>query len=183
MPKERYPATVVVLAILLASWLLLRGAGAVGVRELASWRDSGRWALALMLIFTASAHFTSTRHDLVKMVPDWVPYQDGVIFLTGILEIAGAIGILLPHTRRVAGICLCLLLAAMFTANVKASREGLTIAGSPVTALFSATSDADRVYLARLVVHARPGHAATACCRVTTGGWLTLESVFALLVG
>ena len=121
---------------MLAFWLLLRVAGAVGVRELASWRDSGRWALALMLIFTASAHFTSRRHDLVKMVPDWVPYPDGVIFLTGILEIAGAIGILLPHTRRVTGICLCLLFAAMFTANVKASREGLTIAGSPVTALF-----------------------------------------------
>jgi uncharacterized membrane protein len=125
----------VVLAVLLGSWLVLRAAGAGGVRPLASWRASGRWALAIMLLFTASAHFTSMRHDLARMVPSWMPYPDAVILVTGILEIAAAIGILLPPTRRVAGLCLCLLLAAMFVANVKAAQEGLTIGGSPATTL------------------------------------------------
>lgn len=125
----------IVLAVLFTAWFVLRAAGAIRARGLTNWRDSGRWALAIMLVFTASAHFTSTRHDLAKMVPEWVPYPDAVIFITGILEIAGAIGILLPRTRRPAGVCLCLLFAAMFAANVKAAREELTIAGSPATDL------------------------------------------------
>jgi uncharacterized membrane protein len=124
-----------VLGVLLISWLILRAAGAMGVRGLADWRDSGRWALAIMLVFTASAHFTSMRHDLAKMVPEWVPYPNAVITVTGILELAGAVGVLLPRTRRMAGICLCLLFGAMFAANVKAAREGLTIGGTPATAL------------------------------------------------
>jgi uncharacterized membrane protein len=126
---------VIVLAVLLLPWLILRGAGAAGVRGLASWRDSGRWALAAMLIFTASAHFTSMQHDLVKMVPAWVSAPGAVIFLTGILEIAGAIGILVPRTRRLAGVCLCLLFITLFPANVKAAHEGLLIGGSHATNL------------------------------------------------
>jgi uncharacterized membrane protein len=125
----------IVLAVLLLSWLLLRAAGALGVRALASWRDSGRWALAIMLLFTASAHYTSMRHDLVRMVPDWVPFPEAVVFVTGVFEVAGAVGIVLPQTRRVAGICLCLLFAAMFPANMKAAREGLAIGGTPATDL------------------------------------------------
>lgn len=88
-----------------------------------------------MLVFTASAHFTSMRHDLAKMVPTWVPNPEAVIFITGILEIAGAIGIFLPQTRYLAGICLCLLFVAMFAANVKAAHEGPKIGGSPATNL------------------------------------------------
>lgn len=124
-----------VLAVLLVSWVMFRAAGAAGVRALSSWRDSGRWALALMLLFTAAAHFTSMRHDLVKMVPEWMPQPGLVIFITGVLEIAGAIGLLLPRTRRIAGVSLCLLFALMFPANVRAAQEGLTIGGAPATAL------------------------------------------------
>jgi uncharacterized membrane protein len=124
-----------VLAVLLLSWLTFRAAGALGIQRLANWRDSGRWALAVMLVFTGSAHFTSRRHDLALMVPSWVPNPELVISVTGILEFAGAIGLLLSSTRTVARICLCLLFAAMFPANVKAAREGLTIGGSPATEL------------------------------------------------
>jgi uncharacterized membrane protein len=88
-----------------------------------------------MLMFTASAHFTGMRHDLVRMVPGWVPQPLAVVYITGVLELAGAVGILLPHTRRLAGICLCLLFLAMFPANVKADLQGLTIGGSAATPL------------------------------------------------
>lgn len=130
-----YSVRMLVLAVLLIGWLIFRAAGAAGVERLANWRDSGRWALAVMLIFTASAHFTSMRHDLARMVPVWMPNPDAVILVTGILEVSGAIGLLLPATRALAGVCLCLLFVAMFTANVKAAREGLTIGGTPATGL------------------------------------------------
>jgi uncharacterized membrane protein len=126
---------VIVLGVLMVSWIAFRLAGRAGVRSLATWRDAGRWALAVMLMFTAAAHFTSARHDLVQMIPAWMPQPYAVIYLTGILEIAGAVGLLIPRTRSLAGICLCLLFAAMFAANVKAAQDGLMIAGSPATPL------------------------------------------------
>jgi uncharacterized membrane protein len=45
------------------------------------------------------------RHDPVNMVPVWMPQPMAVIFVTGLLELAGAAGIL---PRRIAGIVLCL---------------------------------------------------------------------------
>jgi uncharacterized membrane protein len=126
---------VIVLAVLLLSWVLFRAAGRAGVRAFGTWRDAGRAALAVMLCFAAAAHFTSAKGDLEKMVPAWMPFPHAVVFLTGVLEIAGAAGLLLARTRRLAGICLCLLFIAMFPANLKAAREGLMIGGSPATPL------------------------------------------------
>lgn len=124
-----------VLAVLLIGWIVFRAAGYLGVKALASGRAAGRCALALMLVFTASAHFTTMRYDLVKMVPGWMPQPMAVIFLTGLLEVAGAAGILLRPTRRLAGVLLCLLFIAMFPANIKAAREGLSLGGSAATPL------------------------------------------------
>ena len=62
-----------VLAVLAASLLVFRGVGALGVTALASWKDATRYALAVLFLFTASAHFTSMRHDLARMVPEGVP--------------------------------------------------------------------------------------------------------------
>ena len=125
-----------VLGILLISWLIFRVAGALGVRALASWKASGRWALAVMLLFTASAHFTATRHDLARMVPEALPYPMAIIYATGVLEAALALGILLPRTRKYAGVALVVLLVAMFPANVRAAMEGLELRGNPATPLW-----------------------------------------------
>ena len=54
---------------------------------------------------------------------------------TGLLEILGAIGLLIPMTARAASICLALLLVAIFPANVRAARQNLTIGGRPPTPL------------------------------------------------
>ena len=45
-------------------------------------------------------------------------------------------GILVPRTRRLAGIGLILLLLAMFPANVSAALRDVTLGGRPVTALW-----------------------------------------------
>jgi uncharacterized membrane protein len=56
--------------------------------------------------------------------------------VTGIAEIAGAVGLLVPRVARWAAAGLGLLLVAVFPANVHAAREGLSIGGAPVTTLF-----------------------------------------------
>jgi len=61
------------------------------------------------------------------------------VTLTGVLEILGAIGLLVPATSRFAALCLAILLLAVFPANVRAAREHLTILGRPVPGLFVRT--------------------------------------------
>jgi hypothetical protein len=47
-----------VLVVLLVSFVLLRGLGSLGVERLASWRDAGLGAVAIMFLFTGTAHFS-----------------------------------------------------------------------------------------------------------------------------
>ena len=121
--------------LLVAATLFLKGLGAVGVTAFGAWLDSARVALALMFLFTASAHFTRMKEDLIRMVPPSFPNPRALVLATGLLEIAGAIGLLLPPTRRLAAWGLALMLVVLFPANVSAARRGLTLRGKPVTPL------------------------------------------------
>lgn len=126
--------------VLVASLLLFRAVGAFGVTALASWVVCTRLALALMFLFTGMAHFTRARHGMARMVPRGFGNAMAMVYLTGVCEIAGAIGILIPRTRTLAGACLILLLIAMFPANAKAVREKLNVAGRPATPLVPRTA-------------------------------------------
>ena len=53
----------------------------------------GRVALAIMLVITGVAHFTKTE-AMVAMLPDFMPYKEVVVYLTGVMEILAAIGLL-----------------------------------------------------------------------------------------
>jgi uncharacterized membrane protein len=92
-----------------------------------------------MFVFTAIAHFAPTRKDLIAMVPPAFPTPDLLVTITGILELAGAIGLLLPATRQWAASGLILLLLALFPANVNAVRRGVRIRGSSATPLWIRT--------------------------------------------
>jgi uncharacterized membrane protein len=124
------------LFVLFASLLVFRGLGALGISIFATWIDATRFALAVMFLFTSSAHFTKMRHDLARMMPAIFPNPMGLVYFTGVCEILGAIGILVPRTRILAGFCLCIFLVAILPANIKAARDGLTIGGRAATVLW-----------------------------------------------
>ena len=124
-----------VMIVLVGSLLLSRGLGALGVRRFATWKEATRHALAVVFLFTASAHFTSMRHDMARMVPEAVPWPEAVVAFTGVCEIAGAVGLLVPRLQRAAGIALIVFLIAVFPANVRAAREGVTLGGRAATPL------------------------------------------------
>ncbi|HEU4520844.1 MAG TPA: MauE/DoxX family redox-associated membrane protein [Thermoanaerobaculia bacterium] len=105
-----------------------------------SWRDAVRIGLVVMLFFTAAAHFApAMKHDLAAMIPPPFTGNLAIIYLTGVLEIAGAVGLLIPRFRRPAAICLALLMLAMFPANVYAALNGVTLRGAPATELWLRT--------------------------------------------
>jgi uncharacterized membrane protein len=99
------------------------------------WRDAARLGLAVMFIFTAASHFSSLRHDLAAMIPPPLTGAMWLIYLTGILEFAGAVGLLIKRFRVDAAWGLVALLVAMFPANVYAAIAGVTLGGTPATNL------------------------------------------------
>ena len=125
-----------VLIVLLVSCLVFRAVGAAGVHALASWQDSARYALVVMFVFTATAHFNKMKHDLARMIPAYVPRPLLLVCVTGVLELLGAAGLVLPQFRRFAGTCLIALLVGMFIANVNAAQRGVTLRGKPPTPLW-----------------------------------------------
>lgn len=121
--------------VLLAAFAILRLAGSLGITALDNWNLPLRIALFLMFLLAASAHWGRGRTDLIRMVPQGFPAPATIVTITGVLEILGAAGLLIPITTRAAAICLAILLIAIFPANVRAAREGLTILGRPVPGL------------------------------------------------
>jgi uncharacterized membrane protein len=111
------------LFILIAFIVLFRCFGFLGVEVFSTFRESTRFALFVMFLFTASSHFTKTKEDFVKMVPSVFPFPRQIIFITGIFEILGAIGIIIIGLRSIAGVCLIILLVAMFPANYNAAKN------------------------------------------------------------
>jgi uncharacterized membrane protein len=114
--------------VLIISAVLLRVIGTIGVRRLRSLHDVTAYALAIMFVFTASAHFTGMKHDLAAMIPPPLTGRLWVIYATGLLELAGAVGLLIPRLRRVSALCLIALLAALLPANIYAALEGIIAA-------------------------------------------------------
>jgi uncharacterized membrane protein len=75
------------------------------------------------------------RPDLIRMVPPWLPNPEALVTFTGIAELVGAVGLLVPIVSRWAAVGLALLLVALFPANVHAARAGLILKGRPATPL------------------------------------------------
>lgn len=127
------------LIVLVGVWLASRGLGALGIGLFTSWQTDAAYALAAMFLFTASAHFTSMREDLIRMVPTRLPWPRQIVTITGVLEALGAVGLVIPSTRPLAGVCLILLMVAMFPANVAASLRQVTLRGRAPTPLWLRT--------------------------------------------
>jgi len=123
------------LVVLVTVTLAARGLGALGVDPLGGWPAAVTAGLVAMLLVTASAHFTRPRRAaLVAMVPPRFPRPALLVTVTGVLELAGAAGLALPATRTAAGVCLALLLVAMFPANVHAARASTGVRTMPLPA-------------------------------------------------
>ncbi|MGH9968828.1 MAG: DoxX family protein [Pyrinomonadaceae bacterium] len=76
-----------------------------------------RVGLSLFFIFTAIGHFIKTE-EMSAMLPPSLPYRLELIYVTGVLELLGAIGVWIPRLQRLTGICLILMLIGVLPANI-----------------------------------------------------------------
>ena len=71
----------------------------------------------LWFLFGGVAHFSLTEMEM-RIVPPAIPWPRAAVLVSGVFELLGAVGILIPATRRAAGIGLFLLTIAVTPANV-----------------------------------------------------------------
>ena len=83
-----------------------------------SWRGVMRIAMAVFFAAGFVLHLLAT-DKLVAITPDWVPYPREVVLITGVIELAGAVALLVPGLRRVTGIALAIYVIAVWSANFK----------------------------------------------------------------
>lgn len=83
-----------------------------------------RWFLALFFVVAGANHFLSPDFYLA-MMPPYLPAHRLLVVVSGIAEILGGVGILVPRTRRLAGWGLLALLVAVFPANIQAALHGI----------------------------------------------------------
>jgi uncharacterized membrane protein len=86
-----------------------------------------RILIALVFIAMGVNHFVPrSARTMAAMIPPWLRPGGRVtpltlVYITGVCEIAGGLGLLFPPTRIAAGVALVLFLACVFPANAYAS--------------------------------------------------------------
>ncbi|MDO4229155.1 MAG: DoxX family protein [Capnocytophaga sp.] len=109
----------ILLAVFLCTALLLKWRKRPHI-----WRVSGSVALSAMFLFTAMGHFLFTE-GMAMMIPDFIPYRTEIVYLTGVLEILFAIGILLPKTRKFTAWSIIVFLILVLPANIYAAMHNV----------------------------------------------------------
>ncbi|MBL0924853.1 MAG: DoxX family protein [Sphingomonadaceae bacterium] len=93
------------------------------------WRTALRMLLAIFYGGAGILHLASPP-GFVAITPDWVPFPDAVVAFTGVAEIAGAIGLMLPRFRKAAGIGLALYALCVWPANFNHAINDIVISGT-----------------------------------------------------
>ena len=81
---------------------------------------SARIAMSSMLVFTAVAHFVFTK-GMTMMLPDFIPFRTETVYLTGLIEIAAAIGVFIPNLRTLTGWLLIAFFILILPSNIYAA--------------------------------------------------------------
>jgi uncharacterized membrane protein len=87
---------------------------------------SGRIAMAVMLIFTSTAHFVFYK-GMAMMLPQWMPLKRFSIYLTGLIEIVAGICLIIPGTKISAAYLLIAFFILLLPANIIAARKNLDL--------------------------------------------------------
>ena len=94
-------------------------------------REAARLGMAIALAFAGASHlFLAT--PFIQHLPTWVPLRAEIVLVSGLVEIALGIALLLPPpTRRRVGVVLALYFVAVFPGNVYVAVYDVDVDGQP----------------------------------------------------
>jgi len=87
---------------------------------------SARIAMAAMLLFTSVAHFVFWK-GMMLMLPKFIPFKKQVVYVTGVMELLAAAGLLIPQTVQVTGIALVVFFVAILPSNINAAMQHVNL--------------------------------------------------------
>jgi uncharacterized membrane protein len=88
-----------------------------------------RALLATVMVTMGVLHFVRA-DDFAHVIPPMFPAPYWLVWISGVFEILGGVGILIPRTRALAGWGLVLLYVAVFPANIYMALEPIAVGGS-----------------------------------------------------
>jgi uncharacterized membrane protein len=86
----------------------------------------GRFAMAAMLLYTAIAHFKFNK-GMAMTLPDFIPMKAGVVYFTGLIKIAAAIGLIIDGTHYLTAILLVMFFILILPANIIGAKQKVDI--------------------------------------------------------
>lgn len=87
-----------------------------------------RVGLSLFFFFTAIGHYLRSE-EMATMLPPAVPYRVELIYLTGVFELLGAIGVWIPRLTRLTGLLLIIMLIGILPANIYSALQRVDFGG------------------------------------------------------
>lgn len=94
-----------------------------------------RWLLAVLMITAGVSHFTNP-DTFIRIVPSYLPWPAALVYISGVFEILGGLGLLLPLTRKAAAWGLIALFVAVFPANVNMAIHQIPFGEMPTPPVF-----------------------------------------------
>ena len=82
-----------------------------------TWRNAGLTIVFLWFMIGGITHFTDPDF-FVNIMPPWLPWHLPAVYISGVFEIIGALGLLHPATRRWAGNGLFVLTIVVTPVNI-----------------------------------------------------------------
>jgi uncharacterized membrane protein len=89
-----------------------------------------RVILAVFMVTAGVLHWV-TPDPFVKIVPSFLPYPLALVYISGVFEILGGAGLLIPFVSRAAAWGLIALFIAVFPANINMAVNRIHLDGIP----------------------------------------------------
>lgn len=118
--------TVFVLIFVFTGILFL--AKKLGVSSLESFKNCARIGTGITFIFAGVSHFIIPE-TFMKLMPPFIPEPLLMVYISGVFEMVGGIGLIVSKTKRWASYGLILLLLAVYPANIYVAWENIQLGG------------------------------------------------------
>jgi len=86
--------------------------------------STSRYIIAIAFMAAGLLHFIKPGF-YIHIMPEYIPYHKLMVYISGIAEILGGAGVLIPSSRSIAAWGLILLLLAIFPANIDMSLQAI----------------------------------------------------------
>ncbi len=90
-----------------------------------------KWVLAAFMSFAGVMHFVAPK-GFERIVPKALPAPRAIVYISGLFEILGGVGLLIPATQTFAAWGLVALFVAVFPANINMAINKIQLGKKPM---------------------------------------------------